>query len=129
MLIGPTITLEDLEKHMSEKLNENKMELNKIGKETAKLRQKFQTTPKMTTEDDGDTVVNPEFLRLKEVIEANEKRVMEINDQNEFIEIRIADLEEIEDKSLGKVDKKKARITLTLNDCLMLGISDEEDEA
>lgn len=123
MLIGPTITLAKLEEHMNEKVNGNKMELNKLAKELAKFRQEFHVTPKMTAdEESGEQIVNPRYLELLDEINDIQESIEELNNQNDFIVKRVEELESIEERSYGKVDKAKNKITLSLNDCLALGI-------
>lgn len=123
MLIGPTITLKELEEHMNEKINENKMKLNSFAKELGKLRQEFQVTPKMTNDEKtGEEIVNPYYLELIDKIDDTQASIEELNNQNDFITQRLEDLETIEERSLGKIDKTKNKITLSLKECVMLGI-------
>lgn len=128
MLIGPTLTLEQLEQHMKAKLDDNKMEVNKLSKEYAKAKQEFQVTPKMIVDEKGEQVVNPRYLELIEQIKKIEERINEIHDENEFLSFRLEELETIEERSSGKVKKDRDKITLTLNDCLKLGITLNEEE-
>jgi chromosome segregation ATPase len=128
MLIGPTLTLEQLEQHMRTKIDDNKMELNKLSKEYTKAKQEFQVTPKMIVDEDGKQIVNPRYLELVDEIKKIEERMKEIHDENDFLVYRIEELENIEERSSGKIKKDRDKITLTLNDCLKLGITLNEEE-
>jgi chromosome segregation ATPase len=128
MLIGPTLTLEQLEQHMRTKIDDNKMELNKLSKEYAKAKQEFQITPKMIVDEEGKQIVNPRYLELVDEIKKIEARMDEIHDENDFLAYRIEELENIEERSSGKVKKDRDKITLTLNDCLKLGITFNKEE-
>ncbi|OXB94711.1 hypothetical protein [Parageobacillus galactosidasius] len=128
MLIGPTLTLEQLEQHMRTKIDDNKMEINKLSKEYTKAKQEFQVTPKMIIDEDGKQIVNPRYLELVDEIKKIEERMNEIHEENDFLAYRIEELENIEERSSGKVKKDRDKITLTLNDCLKLGIIPNEEE-
>ena len=128
MLIGPTLTLEQLEQHMRTKIDDNKMEINKLTKEYTKAKQEFQVTPKMIIDEDGKQIVNPRYLELVDEIKKIEERMNEIHEENDFLAYRIEELENIEERSSGKVKKDRDKIILTLNDCLKLGIIPNEEE-
>ena len=128
MLIGPSITLEKLEEHMTERLYEIKMEMPKLQKEFSQLREDFKRIPRtIIQEKEGKEVeiMNPDFVAIPDKMKAIEMQIKERQEQQELYESKLEELETIEDRSKGKgnVDKSKEKITLTLNDCLKLGIT------
>lgn len=128
MLIGPSITLAQLEEKLNDRAYEIKMELPKLQKEFSRLRGEFKLVPRTTENDKGDEITNPDFLNIPKQMQEIEDQIKEMQDQQLFIEEKLVDLSDIEDRSKGRgnVDKSKDKITLTLNDCLKLGITLEE---
>ena len=132
MLVGPSITLEKLEEHMADKLYQNKMELPKLQKEFNQLREDFKRIPRTvyeTKEGKEVEVVNPDFTKIPDQMKVVEARIKEIQEQQEFMEGKLEELETIEDRALKtgvKLNKADHKITLTLNDCVALGIELEE---
>lgn len=128
MLIGPSITLAKLEEHMMERLYEIKMEMPKLQKEFSQLREDFKRIPRtIIAEKEGKEVeiMNPDFVAIPDKMKAIEMEIKERQEQQELYENKLEELETIEDRSKGKgnVDKEKVKITLSLNDCLKLGIT------
>lgn len=129
MLIGPTLTLAQLEEKMKEKLYDIKMGRSKQVKNLQALQQEIQATPKMLYDGEKEQrYANPRYVELFNQFQQEEKELKESEATQEFIEKRLEELEDIEDRSKGRgnVDKQKDKITLTLNDCLMLGITEED---
>jgi chromosome segregation ATPase len=127
MLIGPTFTLEKLEQHMKNKIDENKMRLTQLSKEYAKIKQELQVTPKTTVDENGNKITNDHYVKLFYKLKELEGTINEIHDENEFLIYRIDELEQIEERSSGKIRKDRDKITLTLADCLKLGITLQEE--
>lgn len=131
MLVGPSITLEDLEEHMRDRIYEMKMELPKLQKEFSHLREEFKSVRRTSVvEKEGKEVeiMNPEFVEIPDKMKEIETQIKNYQEQQEFMESKIDELETIEERSKGRnnIDKANTKITLTLNDCLMLGISTEK---
>lgn len=128
MLIGPSITLEQLEEKLNDRAYEIKMELPKLQKEFSRLRGEFKLVPRTAENDKGEEITNPDFLNIPKQMQEIEDQIKEMQDQQLFIEEKLVDLSDIEDRSKGRgnVDKSKDKITLSLNDCLKLGIKLEE---
>jgi predicted transcriptional regulator len=125
MLIGPSITLAVLEEKLNDRSYEIKMEIPKLQKEFSRLREEFKIVPRTTENDKGEEITNPDFLNLPKRMQEIEDQVKELQDQQEFIDEKLVELEDIEERSKGRgnVDKAKDTVTLTLNDCLKLGIT------
>lgn len=131
MLVGPSITLEDLEVHMRDRIYEMKMELPKLQKEFSHLREEFKRVKRTSiVEKEGKEIeiMNPEFVEIPDKMKEIEIKIKNYQEQQEFMEGKIDELETIEERSKGRnnIDKANTKITLTLNDCLMLGISTEQ---
>lgn len=127
MLVGPSITLEKLEKHLKDRLFEIRMEIPKLKKEFVQLQSDFKQIPRVINETNHDKVeerVNPDFISIPEKFKAVEERIKELQEQEVHMQEKLDELDDIEERSVGKnnIDKSKYKITLTLNDCLMLGI-------
>ncbi len=134
MLIGPSVTLEKLEEHMRERLYEIKMDLPKKQKEFYQLGEDFKRIPRtVIKEKDGAEVEesNPDFIKIPGKMKEVEASIVDLQDQQQFIEDKLNELETIEDRSKGKgnIDKSEYKITLTLNDCLAMGIAFDEAAA
>jgi predicted RNase H-like nuclease (RuvC/YqgF family) len=125
MLIGPSITLAELEEHMNDRSYELKMELPKLQKEFNRLREEFKLIPRTIENEKGETITNPDFLNMPVRMQELETQMKDFAEQQEFMDKKLVELEDIEDRSKGRgnVDKSKDKITLTLNDCLKLGLS------
>lgn len=132
MLVGPSITLEKLEKHMADRVYEIKMELPKLHKKFDQLQEDFKKIPRLVMEEQKDgselEVANPDFIKIPEQMKELEAQIKELQEQQVFMEDKLAELDDIEDRSKGRgnIDKSKEKITLTLNDCLKLGIDTTE---
>jgi septal ring factor EnvC (AmiA/AmiB activator) len=124
MLIGPTITLAKLEEHITGKIDDNKMESRSLTKTLSSLQTEIAATPKFVTEEEsGDRIVNKRYVEIRDEFDGAEKKLNELTDNNDFMSKRLEELEAIEEASGGKINKEKEKITLTLNDCLKLGIT------
>lgn len=127
MLIGPSITLAELEEKLKDRLYEIKMDLPKAQKEFARLREEFKRVPRIiVAEKDGEEVdtINPDFIKIPDQLKEIEEKIKGYQEQQEFLEEKLEELETIEDRSKGRgnINKEKEKITLSLNDCLKLGI-------
>ncbi|ARC67387.1 hypothetical protein B14_200176 (plasmid) [Bacillus licheniformis] len=127
MLVGPSITLEKLEQHLKDRIYEIRMEIPKLKKEFAQLQNDFKQIPRVINDVNHDKVeerVNPDFVKIPEKFKAVEEQIKELQEQEIHIQEKLQELEDIEERSKGKnnIDKSKYKITLTLKDCLMLGI-------
>ncbi len=134
MLVGPSITLEKLEEHMRNRLYEIKMELPKKQKEINQLGEDFKRIPKTIIKNkDGEELEesNPDFIKIPEKMKKIEADINDLHEQQEFIEDKIDELETIEERSKGKgnINKSEYKITLSLNDCLAMGITIDETSA
>jgi hypothetical protein len=135
MLVGPSITLEKLEEHMKDRLYGIKMELPKLRKEFTQLADDFKRIPRLVIEKRNDgtevEVANPDFVKIPDDMKAIEAKIKDLQDQQELMETKLDELDTIEERSQmrgnRKIDKSTEKITLTLNDCVALGI--ELDEA
>lgn len=125
MLIGPSITLAELETHMNDRSYEIKMEMPKLQKEFSRLRSEFKLVPRTVENDNGDEITNPDFLNLPVRMQEIETQIKELQEQQDLMEAKLVELDDIEERSKGRgnVDKSKYKITLSLNDCLKLGLS------
>lgn len=125
MLVGPSITLNELEEKLGDRSYEIKMELPKLQKEFSRLREEFKIVPRTSEDEEGNEITNPDFLNLPKEMEKIENKIKELQDQLVFIDEKLVDLDDIEERSKGRgnVDKSKDKVTLTLNDCLKLGIT------
>ncbi|MGV7000365.1 hypothetical protein ACWA2C_16890 [Priestia megaterium] len=127
MLIGPSITLAELEEKLKDRLYEIKMDLPKAQKEFARLREEFKRIPRIIVADkDGEEVetINPDFIKIPDQLKEIEEKIKGYQEQQEFLEEKLEELETIEERSKGRgnINKEKEKITLSLNDCLKLGI-------
>lgn len=124
MLVGPSITLEKLEEHMNDRVYENKMKLPKLQKEFNRLRGEFKLIPRTVENKDGEEITNPDFLNLPKQMAAIEAEILEIQAQQVLMEEKLVELSDIEDRSKGRgnIDKSKEKITLSLTDCVKLGL-------
>lgn len=129
MLIGPSITLEALEEKLNDRSYEIKMEVPKLQKEFSRLREEFKLIPRTSVNEKGEEITNPDFLNLPDRMQAIEDNIKELQDQQAFIDDKLVDLEDIEERSKGRgnVNKATDKITLSLNDCLKLGITLEAE--
>lgn len=135
MLVGPSITLAKLEEHMKDRLYGIKMELPKLKKEFTQLAEDFKRIPRLVIEKRNDgtevEVANPDFVKIPDDMKRIELKIKDLQDQQELMEAKLDELDTIEERSQlrgnRKIDKEKEKITLTLNDCVALGI--ELDEA
>ena len=125
MLVGPSITLAKLEEHMKNRVYEIKMELPKLQKEFNRLRQEFKLVPRTIENEKGEEVTNPDFINIPKQMAEIEEKINELQEQQEFMEAKLAELEDIEERSKGRgnIDKSRDKIVLSLNDCLKLGIA------
>jgi hypothetical protein len=125
MLIGPSITLAVLEEKLNDRSYEIKMELPKLQKEFSRLREEFKIVPRTKEDDKGEEITNPDFLNLPKRMQAIEEQIKELQEQQLFLDEKLVELDDIEERSKGRgnVDKSKDKITLSLNDCVKLGIT------
>jgi hypothetical protein len=124
MLIGPSITLGDLEEKLNDRVYELKLETPKKQKEFNRLRTEFKNVPRTIDNEDGEEITNPDFLNMPKRMQELETEIKDSQEQQIFIEEKLVELSDIEERSKGRgnVDKSKDKITLTLADCLKLGI-------
>lgn len=125
MLIGPSITLASLEEKLNDRSYEIKMELPKLQKEFGRLREEFKLVPRTMEDEKGEEFTNPDFLKLPKRMQEIETKIKDLQDQQLFIDEKLVELEDIEERSKGRgnVNKAADTITLSLNDCLKLGIT------
>lgn len=128
MLIGPTVTLDVLEEHMNDKVYEIKNEIVKLRKELMRMQNEFPNIARTITNENGEEVTNPDFIQVPKDMAALEEKIKDLIEQQEFMEAKLVELENIEERSVGNSNIKKSeyKITLTLNDCLKLGIEPEK---
>ncbi|PES55957.1 hypothetical protein [Bacillus thuringiensis] len=125
MLIGPSLTLEQLEEKMQDKLYDIKMNRNKKVKELETLHAELNDISKTVYDDASDSrIANPKYVKLFEEFSEKQKELSEMDETQTYIESKLQELEDIEERSKGKgnINKTENKITLTLNDCLKLGI-------
>ncbi|HDX9674034.1 TPA: hypothetical protein ROY08_001291 [Bacillus cereus] len=125
MLIGPSLTLEQLEEKMQDKLYDIKMNRNKKVKELETLHAELNDISKTVYDDASDSrIANPKYVKLFEEFSEKQKELSEMDETQTYIESKLQELEDIEERSKGKgnINKAENKITLTLNDCLKLGI-------
>ncbi|PFV35662.1 hypothetical protein [Bacillus thuringiensis] len=125
MLIGPSLTLEQLEEKMQDKLYDIKMNRNKKVKELETLHAELNDISKTVYDDASDSrIANPKYVKLFEEFSEKQKELSEMDETQTYIESKLQELEDIEERSKGKgnINKSENKITLTLNDCLKLGI-------
>jgi hypothetical protein len=130
MLVGPSYTLEKVEEIMKDRLYEIKMELPKLRKQLAQLADDFKRIPRVIVETGVDgtekEVANPDFIKIPDDMQSIEDKIKNYLEQQGFLEEKIDELDDIEERSEmhgnRKIDKSKEKITLTLKDCLALGI-------
>lgn len=125
MLIGPSLTLEKLEEKMQDKLYDIKMNRNKKVKELETLHAELNDISKTVYDDASDSrIANPKYVKLFGEFNEKQKELSEMDETQTYIENKLQELEDIEERSKGKgnINKAENKITLTLNDCLKLGI-------
>ncbi|MCU5501851.1 hypothetical protein OCB09_00525 [Bacillus cereus] len=125
MLIGPSLTLEKLEEKMQDKLYDIKMNRNKKVKELETLHAELNDISKTVYDDASDSrIANPKYVKLFGEFNEKQKELSEMDETQTYIESKLQELEDIEERSKGKgnINKAENKITLTLNDCLKLGI-------
>ncbi|MCU5224138.1 MULTISPECIES: hypothetical protein [Bacillus cereus group] len=125
MLIGPSLTLEKLEEKMQDKLYDIKMNRNKKVKELETLHAELNDISKTVYDDASDSrIANPKYVKMFGEFNEKQKELSEMDETQTYIESKLQELEDIEERSKGKgnINKAENKITLTLNDCLKLGI-------
>ncbi|PGC56699.1 hypothetical protein COM24_07760 [Bacillus toyonensis] len=125
MLIGPSLTLEQLEEKMQDKLYDIKMNRNKKVKELETLHAELNDISKTVYDDASDSrIANPKYVKMFGEFSEKQKELSEMDEIQTYIESKLQELEDIEERSKGKgnINKAENKITLTLNDCLKLGI-------
>lgn len=129
MLVGPSITLEKLENQMNDRVYEIKMELPKLQKEFNRLRSEFKNVPRTIDNEEGEEITNPDFINIPHRMTEIEVQMKDLQDQQAFMEEKLVELSDIEERSKGRgnIDKSKEKITLSLNDCIKMGLSLEEE--
>lgn len=125
MLIGPSLTLAELEEKLNDRAYEIKNEIPKVQKEFNRLRTEFKNVPRTKEDAAGEEITNPDFLNIPLRMQELEVQTIDLQNQQVFIEEKLVELSDIEERSKGRgnVDKSKDKITLTLSDCLKLGIT------
>ena len=132
MLIGPTVTLDTLEKAISAKRVELKQKENDTILEVEELQEVLRTAPMRTTNGEGMLVSNPEYVKAFDEFEVKRKDVVEIQSHLSELKAKANELESVEDeaKSVGKhYLKKEERITLTLTEAVFYGVTQEMIDA
>ncbi|HHT7153248.1 hypothetical protein [Bacillus thuringiensis] len=125
MLIGPSLTLEKLEEKMQDKLYDIKMNRNKKVKELETLHAELNDISKTVYDEVSDSrIANPKYVKLFGEFNEKQKELSEMDETQTYIESKLQELEDIEERSKGKgnINKAENKITLSLNDCLKLGI-------
>lgn len=125
MLIGPSLTLAAFEEKLNDRSYELKMELPKLQKEFNRLRGEFKLVPRTAEDEDGEEITNPDFLAIPKRMAALEETIKDYQEQQLFMDSKLAELEDIEERSKGRgnVNKEVDKITLSLTDCVKLGIT------
>ena len=121
MLIGPTVSVEELEKAMENKQTANKKTEDVIIGELENLYVKLGTLDKYIFED-GQRVLNEKHFKTKTLYEEKEKELEEIQNSIRFINKKLDEIQELENMKEIEFDKAKERVTLTLTDCILLGV-------
>lgn len=122
MLIGPTLTLEKLEEHLIKEEVANKREIDDLARELNILQGGVTNTDKVVRDEEGTRIENPKFKKVLKEFEDKEEEYISLNEKQDFIKAKLVELKAVEDYSQGIVNKEKDTITLTLNDCVMLGV-------
>lgn len=125
MLIGPTITLAELEKHMEAQKSKNSKEINELARDLEMVHQELNGISMYVRDEKGDRVVNPRYTELKEEFREKEKRYENLIQSNDFIKEKLDEIEDLEIQTNGQFNKEKEKITLSLNDCVLLGVKVE----
>lgn len=123
MLIGPTFTLAEFESKLKERLYQNMKCNSDANKIFLEAKQQIGLLPRLIEDEKtGQRVANPAYLKAVEVGNITQQELEDIVKQDDFIKAKLEELETIEERSHGAVDKNKEKITLTLNDCVAFGI-------
>ncbi|WP_222860457.1 hypothetical protein [Virgibacillus salexigens] len=117
--------MEKLENHMEAQKVANNKDINDLTKELIVLSDEYQATRKYITDEEGEKIINPDFVKTKASYDEKENLLEERRNSNAFINAKLEELAVIEENSGGKIDKSKEKITLTLNDCLLLGVKEK----
>lgn len=124
MLIGPTYTLEEFEEILESRLLDNKKRDGELMKRFRVLQQQIATVPRLVADEKtGESIANKEYLDAVDESKSLEQDMQEILEQNDFIKLKLEDLETIEERSRGAIRKDTKKITLTLKDCIDFGIT------
>lgn len=124
MLIGPSYTLLEFEEILESRLLENKKRDGELMKRFRALQQQIATVPRLVEDEKtGESIANKEYLDAVDESKALEQEMQEILEQNDFIKLKLEDLETIEERSRGAIRKDVKKITLTLKDCIDFGIA------
>lgn len=128
MLIGPTFTLAALEEKMKDKLYEIKMEKSKKIKNFQALQVELNQTDKMIRDEDDQRIANPKYVELFNEFQNAQSELADAENIQRFIEEKLEELESVEERSKGRgnINKETYKVTLTLNDCLKLGIETKD---
>jgi predicted RNase H-like nuclease (RuvC/YqgF family) len=110
MLIGIHKTVAELEAIMEEKITANRMALREVEKEYSELQQDIRYNPPKRGQEDARPARNLEL----------QKKITEYQNQSEWLAQKLEEAE--------KTEEKDHKVYLTLNDCLMLGITIKEEE-
>jgi hypothetical protein len=119
MLIGIYKTVTELQEIIEAKINDNKMQLKEVEREYADLQADMRyNPPRRATE--SNPVEDERPARSLDL----QKKIMEIQNQNEWLAKKLEEAEAAIEKDTKVSDQK---VYLTLNDCLMLGIELAEE--
>jgi len=127
MLIGISLTLKELEEKMQDKLKEINKEYDQLAGKVMKLEQEIKQIPSYTTDDKGAVISNEvELTKKNDEFRSAFRKLEELNEQIEFINKKLEELDHIEEDSKGAIKKESHVITLSLNDCLLLGVEEND---
>lgn len=122
MLLEHTMTLNEFEEHLGTRKITIQKEIEQLGRDLNVLQNSLRNTPTTAKDEENNIIENPEFTKLKDDFEAKKETYQELHENQEFIQLKLVELESIEEHSQGKVDKEKDEVTLNLNDLVKFGI-------
>lgn len=125
MLIGPTITLEKLEKRMRDALVKTQNKTSKLSRELKLLQSDVNSLPRTIEHPEAGRIANPAYLEKYAQFQNEQNEYRQLGERNDFLKTRIAELEIYEENARNKgkfVSKSTETITLTLNDVVMLDL-------
>lgn len=125
MIIGPTLTLEELEEQLTVNVEKLRRELNDLDRKLAELQHEANSTNPYIYKD-GERVKNENYQIVQENLRKVYQEIVDGTERLDFMKEKLSELETIEEDSQGRVVKSRDKITLSLNDCLLLGIEVEK---